>query len=513
MLDYLQTLHSQNQTRRTPHTAHTSRTRTHHQLTTMVSEGWKTLRWTTFYRDVTRARDDDFARAVSESTAVADLREEIAALRDFAQHPRVPGSVRRPLVVYIDASLKQFETLHKRGWFVAAFRQVKTSESSVYPVSRICLTLLLCFLILAVTILPDVIAFVIVERAFNARTLPAQSRTGVQILSMLNFPQASLRLAWTFAVERLALPVANTVAYSFVAWNPAYKHLPEKLWFQVTVGITNVIGQLGQAFVMNVWLKCEQLWRRRALPLPLELQYRAAAHYASLKKNIDAFHALAKQAELGRHMNTQVALTKGDLQKLEDILLECSPSALQEIRSRPRYPRSPRIFLFFLTLGIIVLNAVAYYYDYYLVLSVAAAGVFVLLRQGERALSPYHSTRDMINGFSILTAGQIPAILVLAIPLLVAREAYHTDILANTAVFAVLTVVLGLLTNTVTDLFADFMLVCARKLKWIDAEEDDGAAKAGQQEQEEEAVDAAIDAALETIRIAVAEEKGKEDSL
>jgi len=475
----------------------------------MVSKGWKSLRWTTFYRDVTRARDDEFTRAVFESAAAADLREEIAVLRDFAQHPAVPGSVRRPLVVYIDASLKQFETFNKRGWFIDAFRRVRRSESTVYPVLRICLTLLLCFLILAVTILPDVIAFVIVERAFNARTLPAQSRTGIQILSMLNFPQASLRLAWTFAVERLALPVANTVAYSFVAWNPAYKHLPEKLWFQVTVGIANVIGQLGQAFIMNVWLKWEQIWRKRALPLPLELEYRAATHYASLKKNIDAFHAIAKRAELGRHMNTQVALTKGDLQKLEDILLECSPSALQEIRSRPRYPRSPRLFLFFLTLGIIVLNAVAYYYDYYLVLTVAAAGVFVLLRQGERALSPYHSTRDMINGFSILTAGQVPAILVLAIPVLVARERYHTDILSNTVVFAVLTVVLGLLTNTVTDLFADFMLICARKLKWIPAE--DETVKA--QKQQEEAMDAAISAALETIRVAVVEEKGKEASL
>jgi hypothetical protein len=455
---------------------------------------------------VTRAKDDEFARAVSESTAIADLREGIAALRSFAQHPAVPGSVRRPLTVYIDASLKQFETLNKCGWFLAAFRQVRTSESRVSPILRICLTLVLCFFIIAVTVLPDVIAFVIVERAFNARTLPAQSRTGVQILSMLSFPQASLRLAWTFAVERLALPIANTVAYSFVAWNPAYSHLPEKLWFQITVGIANVVGQLGQAFIMNIWLAWEQFWRRRALPLPFELQYQAANHYASLKKNIDAFHALAKRAELGRHMNTQVALTKGDLQKLEDILLECSPSALQDIRSRPRYPRSPRLFLFFLTLGIIVLNAVAYYYDYYLVLNVAAAGVFVLLRQGERALSPYHSTRDMINGFSILTAGQVPAILVLAIPLLVARERYHTDLLSNTIVFAVLTVILGILTNTVTDLFADYLLICARKLNWIPDEQE----SAKSQSEQEDAVDAAISAALETINVTMVGEKGKD---
>ncbi|KAJ8127211.1 hypothetical protein O1611_g6426 [Lasiodiplodia mahajangana] len=323
---------------------------------------------------------------------------------------------------------------------------------------------------------------------------------------MLGCPQASLRLAWTFAVERLALPIANTVAYSFVAWNPAYSHLPEKLWFQITVGIANVLGQLGQAFIMNVWLKWEQLWRRRTPPLPFELQYRAATHYASLKKNIDAFHALAKQADLGRHMNTQVALTKGDLQKLEDILLELSPPSFQDIKSRPRYPRSPRLFLFFLTLGIIVLNAVAYYYDYYLVLTVAAAGVFVLLRQGERALSPYHSTRDMINGFSILTAGQVPAIIVLAIPLLVARERYHTDILSNTVVFAVLTTVLGILTNTVTDLFADFMLIWARKINWIPDEKE----TAKTQREQEDAVDLAISAALELIRLTMEREREKE---
>jgi hypothetical protein len=413
------------------------------------------------------------------------------------------------LAVYIDAALKQFETLDKRGWFIAALRNVRESKSLVSPILRICLTLLLCFFIVAVTVLPDVIAFTINERAFNARTLPAQSRTGVQILAMLSFPQASLRLAWTFAVERLALPIANTVAYSFVAWNPAYRHLPEKLWFQITVGIANVVGQLGQAFCMNVWLKWEQCWRKRALPLPFELQCRAATHYVSLKKKIDAFHALAKQAELGRHMNTQVALTKGDLQKLEDILLECSPSSFREIRSRPRYPRSPRLFLFFLTLGIIVLNAVAYYYDYYLVLNVAAAGVFVLLRQGERALSPYHSTRDMINGFSILTAGQIPAILVLAIPLLVAREQYHLDLLSNTVVFAVLTVVLGILTNTVTDLFADFMLIWARKLNWIPDKRE--TAKA--QMEQEDAVDAGLHAALEAMHVAVGQEKGKAATL
>ncbi|KAI1132852.1 hypothetical protein F5Y10DRAFT_230306 [Nemania abortiva] len=474
----------------------------------MGQKGWKRLHWTTFYRDVTRVEDDRFADTVRNSTAVAELREEIAALRAFAQHPAVPGSARRPMMVYIGASLKQFETLEKRGWFLAAFQKVRASDSPVSPILRICLTLVLSFFIIAVTVLPDVIAFTINERAFNARTLPAQSRTGVQILSMLNCPQASLRLAWTFAVERLALPIANTVAYSFVAWNPAYSHLPEKLWFQITVGIANVLGQLGQAFIMNVWLKWEQFWRRRASPLPFELQYRAGTHYASLKKNIDAFHALAKQADLGRHMTTQVALTKGDLQKLEDILLECSPPSLQDIRSRPRYPRSPRLFLFFLTLGIIVLNAVAYYYDYYLVLTVAAAGVFVLLRQGERALSPYHSTKDMINGFSILTAGQVPAIIVLAIPLLVARERYHTDILSSTVVFAVLTTVLGILTNTVTDLFADFMLIWARKINWIPDEKE----TAKTQREQEDAVDSAISAALESIRLSIERKKEKEGS-
>ncbi|KAJ2995591.1 hypothetical protein NUW58_g1232 [Xylaria curta] len=473
----------------------------------MGHKWWDGLRWTTFYRDVTRASDDQFASQLSESTAIADLRNEIAALRSFAQHPSVPGSIRRPLMAYIYASLKQFETLKKRGWFIYAFQRVRKSDSPLFPVLRICLTLLLSFFIIAVTVLPDVIAFTINERAFNARTLPAQSRTAVQILAMLGCPQASLRLAWTFAVERLALPIANTVAYSFVAWNPAYSYLPEKLWFQVTVGIANVLGQLGQAFIMNVWLTGEKFWRGRAPPLPFELQFRAATHYASLKKNVNAFHALAKQADLGRHMTTQVALTKGDLQKLEDILLECSPSCFQEIRSRPRYPRSPRLFLFFLTLGIIVLNAVAYYYDYYLVLTVAAAGVFVLLRQGERALSPYHSTKDMINGFSILTAGQVPAILVLAIPLLVAREGFHTDLLGNTVVFAVLTVVLGILTNTVTDLFADFMLICARKVNWIPDEED--TAKA--QREHEDGENAAITAALESIRLDKAEEGGKGD--
>ncbi|KAI0419386.1 hypothetical protein F5X98DRAFT_334955 [Xylaria grammica] len=472
----------------------------------MGHTAWEGLRWTTFYRDTTRTGDRQFTDAVCESVAIADLRDEIASLRSFAQHPEVPGSVRRPLIVYIYASLKQFETLDKRGWLIAAFQRVRTSESPISSALYICLTLLLSFFIIAVTVLPDVIGFTINERAFNARTLPAQSRTGVQILSMLSFPQASLRLAWTFAVERLALPIANTVAYSFVAWNPAYSHLPEKLWFQVTVGIANVVGQLGQAFIMNVWLKWEGVLRRRAPPLPFELQYQAGTRYASLKKNIDAFHMLARQANTGRHMATQVSLTKGDLQKLEDILLECSPPSLQDIRSRPRYPRSPRLFLFFLTLGIIVLNAVAYYYDYYLVLTVAAAGAFVLLRQGERALSPYHSTKDMINGFSILTAGQVPAIIVLAIPLLVAREGYHTDLLSHTAVFATLTIVLGILTNTVTDLFADFMLICARKLNWIASEED--AAKAHREE--EDAVDAAINAALESIRLTIVEEKGTE---
>ncbi|KAI1369848.1 hypothetical protein F5Y08DRAFT_291541 [Xylaria arbuscula] len=472
--------------------------------------GWESLRWTTVYRDTTRAEDERFIRAVCESPAVATLREEIAGLRQFSQHPDLPGCIRRPLLVYIYSSLKQFEAFGKRGWFMDAFQKVQTSKTPIFPTLRICLTLLLSFFIIAVTILPDVIGFTINERAFNARTLPAQSRTGVQILSMIWFPQASLRLAWTFAVERLALPIANTVAYSFVAWNPRYSHLPEQLWFQVTVGIANVLGQLGQAFVMNVWLKWETFWMRRVSGLPFELQYQAAVRYSSLKKNIDAFHVLlAKNADLGRHMNTQVALTKGDLQKLESILLGISPPSLRDIRLRPRYPRSPRLFLFFLTLGIIILNAVAYYYDYYLVLTVAAAGVFVLLRQGERALSPYHSIKDMINGFSILTAGQVPAILILAVPLLVARERYHTDLLSNTIVFAVLTTILGILTNTFTDLFADFMLICARKMNWIVDEEE----IAKSQRDEEIAVDAAINAALESMRLAATTVKGQEVNL
>ncbi|KAI0514885.1 hypothetical protein F5B22DRAFT_636738 [Xylaria bambusicola] len=468
----------------------------------MGYRGLEGFRWTTVCRDTTRAEDEKFTHTLCDSATTASLREEIAALRLFAQRPELAGSIQRPLRVYIYTSLKQFEILEKRGWFMNAIRQVRISESITSPILRICLTLLLSFFIIAVTVLPDVIGFTINERAFNARTLPAQSRTGIQILSMILFPQASLRLAWTFAVERLALPIANTVGYSFVAWNPKYSHLPEQLWFQVTVGIANVLGQLGQAFIMNIWLKWEELWRRRVPPLPIELQYQAGIRYASLKKKIDVFHALAKQADLGRHMNTQVALTKGDLQKLEDILLECSPPSLREIRSRPRYPRSPRLFLFFLTLGIIVLNAVAYYYDYYLVLTVAAAGVFVLLRQGERALSPYHSTRDMINGFSILTAGQVPAIIVLAIPLLVARERYNTDLLANTVVFAVLTTILGILTNTVTDLFADFMLVCARKVNWI-ADED----TVKSQREHEDIVDAAISTALESFHLSMIEGK------
>ncbi|KAI0554074.1 hypothetical protein F4679DRAFT_598292 [Xylaria curta] len=260
---------------------------------------WKNFCWTTFYRDVTRASDDQIVYGISEPPAVADLREEIVALRSFARHPEVPGSVRRPLMAYIAASLKQFETLNKRGWFNSAFKQLRTSESHVFPILRICLTLLLRFFIIAVTVLPDVIAFTINERAFNARMLPAQSLTGVQICYMLSFPQASMRLAWTFAVERLALQIANTVAYAFVAWNPAYRHLQEKLWFQITVGVANVLGQLGQVFIMTVWLTWEQFWRRRTPALPFELQYRAGTHYASLKRNIDALHALAKEADLG----------------------------------------------------------------------------------------------------------------------------------------------------------------------------------------------------------------------
>ncbi|TRX95650.1 hypothetical protein FHL15_003608 [Xylaria flabelliformis] len=375
-----------------------------------------------------------FPYDIGESPAVADLREEIVALRSFARHSEVPGSVRGPLIVYIAASLKQFETLNKRGWFNSAFEQLRASESPMLAILRLCLTLLLSFFIITVTVLPDVIAFTINKRAFNARTLPAQSRTGVQILSMLSFPQASLRLAWTFAVERLALPIANTVAYAFVAWNPAYRYLPKKLWFQITVGVANVLGQLGQTFIMNVWLTWERFWRRRILPLPFELQYRAGTNYASLKRNINALHALAKDADLGRHMTTEVALPKATYR--------------------------------------------TYYYDYYLVLTVAAAGVSGLLRQGERALSPYHSTRDMINGFSILTAGQIPAILVLAIPLLVA----------------------------LTDLFADFMLICARKVNWIPAEEETSKSR----KEHEDGVNAAISAALEPLRLAAVKAKGKE---
>ncbi|KAK5626394.1 hypothetical protein RRF57_002109 [Xylaria bambusicola] len=463
----------------------------------MGYRGWEGFRWTTVYRDATRAGDEQFTHALHQSADVANLREDIAALRLFAQRPEVAGSIRRPLRVYIYASLKQFETLEKRGWFMNAIQQVRISESITSPILRICLTLLLSFFIIAVTVLPDVIGFTINERAFNARTLPAQSRTGIQILSMTFFPQASLRLAWTFAVERLALPIANTVAYSFVAWNPKYSHLPGQLWFQVTVGVANVLGQLGQAFIMNVWLKWEEFWRRRAPPLSIELQYQAGVHYASLKKNIDVFHALAKQADLGRHMNTQVALTKGDLQRLEDILLECSPPSLRDIRSRPRYPRSPRLFLFFLTLGIIVLNAVAYYYDYYLVLTVAAAGVFGTL---SISFDKGHDQR-LLNSYG----RQVPAILVLAIPLLVARERYHTDLLANTVVFAVLTTILGILTNTVTDLFADFMLICARKVNWI-ADED----TVKSQREHENIVNAAISTALESIRLSMVRGTGSE---
>ncbi|KAI0968221.1 hypothetical protein F4678DRAFT_443680 [Xylaria arbuscula] len=178
-------------------------------------EGFFSL--TTFHR-ATRARDEHFTIAVLESTAVTHLRKEIAALWSFAQYPDVHGSIRRPLMVYIYALLKQFETVGKRGWFINAVRKVHISESPISTSLRICLVLLSLFII-AVIVLPGVIAFTISERSFNARTLPAQSRTGIEILSMLSFPQTNLRLAWAFAVERLALLIANTIAYSFVAWN------------------------------------------------------------------------------------------------------------------------------------------------------------------------------------------------------------------------------------------------------------------------------------------------------
>ncbi|KAI3333941.1 hypothetical protein F4824DRAFT_229853 [Ustulina deusta] len=140
--------------------------------------------------------------AACDSRAVANVREEIAALRSLAQHPEV-SVVFDGHRWFIYNALKQFTTLDKRGLFIGTVQQVQISESPIFPILHICLTLLLRFFILAVTALPDVIGFTIEKRAFNARTLSAQSPTGVQIPSMISFPQARLGVRkWDFTVNR-----------------------------------------------------------------------------------------------------------------------------------------------------------------------------------------------------------------------------------------------------------------------------------------------------------------------
>lgn len=174
-----------------------------HSLEHNWSQGSKHLRWTTFYRDAARAGTNSFYSCGVRLKSCCKCARGNSSAAVLGTTSRSVGSIRRPPMVYIYNALKQFKTLDKGGLFIGSVQQVQISESPIFPILHICLTLLLSFFILAVTALPDVIGFTIEKRAFNARTLPAQSPTGVQILSMISFPQARLSVRkWDFTVNR-----------------------------------------------------------------------------------------------------------------------------------------------------------------------------------------------------------------------------------------------------------------------------------------------------------------------
>ncbi|MDR6101850.1 hypothetical protein QE369_002047 [Agrobacterium larrymoorei] len=421
--------------------------------------------WTSAYRDLTSASDAEFVKAVDASNDIDNLCITVAAIRDFAADTsQLPASFREPLRVYSNLVLSQFERWKKPHWLLHAVRPKRCSLTKILHIS---LAAFLMSQIIFIAAQPNIVAFLLDEPDFNARSIQNRVRSAIQVYMLLRFRYTDARLLWTYLVKRQIVPYGVTIAYTIVALHPGYTDLYDKTWFKVAAGLTNLAGQLAMTFPMTAWCAWEARLRAHTPALSSDIRDIIARNHGRLTNGVEAFHRILENADISRHMRSQVSNMNSDLDVISRVLMDGLPSHIPVGGRRSSKSRASKMVIWTLSLAVFLLNCFCYAATSFLLVNVAATAVFVLLVQGDVVRKDHQSLEDMLNIFSNLTSGNILTLPLVGIPVLIALRCFHYRLMKNLWAFWVLSVVQTVLNLTVSDLFGPSVLKYAEKKGWI----------------------------------------------
>lgn len=425
--------------------------------------------WTSAYRDLTPGDDAEFVRAVISSPDMRNLCATVVAIRTFANTAQLPTSFKRPLKIYSGLAHSQFESWRRTHWLLHAARSAQFSLSYIL---RICLALFLVSQIVFVAAQPNIVAYLLDEPDFNARSIQNRVRSAIQVYMFLRFPYTDSRLLWTYLVKRQIVPYGVTIAYTIVAFHSPYSDLYDKTWFKVAAGLTNLMGQLVMTFPMTTWCAWEAKQRKRAPALSTDIRHTISGHHASLTDGTTAFRNIVRTSKISRHMRSQVSNMNSDLDTIRRVLLDGLPSYVHGEEQNSTNSRAPKTIIWIVSFAVFLLNCFCYAATSFLLVNVAATAVFVLLVQGDIALKDHQSLEDMLNIFSNLTSGNILTLPLVGIPVLIAHRVFHYRLMKNVWAFWILSIVQTILNLTVSDLFGPSVLKLAEKFGWLSNNEE-----------------------------------------
>lgn len=412
----------------------------------------------TLYYDITPADDARFVLTMKQDPATQVLRTKLDEAASLLEG--LPGYYRRPGTFYARLSQKQLNNWNGDGRFTF----FRPSRWSLKSITHICLALFTFLMVLFVVYTPLVIAIFLHERAFIARQLPISIRNSIQIYSLVRFDYLNCRLMWTYIVERPGAIFPLTIAYILVAFYPPWGCKYHERWFGELIPFINLGLELAMTFCMTVWVASEAFRRKRDTSSNADLEEQAETLGGGLKNPISEFHALARCTDTSRHMTMQISLLKSDINILHKVIRDVySPrrkttknTITRQIVKKFLITCFSKLCVLSLTIIVYVVCCVAYYYNQFLFANTLAGAIWVVARQAQKVFSSAQSLKDMFELFSNTTADNIPSLVCLAIPLLIARWARY-DLIANNWAFAVMTLVNVWMTITASHLFAPFM--------------------------------------------------------
>lgn len=421
--------------------------------------------WTSAYRDLTSADDTKFINDLNSSPKMDSLRTSIDNILDFALHaPEMPGSFRRPLKVHTKLARHQFDCWKRQHWLLHA---VSLSRCSAGHILRVSLVVFLALQIVFIAAEPNIVAHILDEPDFNARSIQNRVRTALQVYMLIRFPYTTPRLLWTYLVKRQAVPYGVTIAYTVVAFHPGYTALYDKTWFKIVAGLSSFAGQLAMTFPMTTWRACEAKRRTKALAFSDDTQCRITELHTSLASETKAFHELVATSSVSRHMQSQISNMSSDLDIINCVLQDGVPSNSWVTQSQPQNPRAPKSIIWMASFVVFGLNCVCYAATSFLLVNVAATAAFVLLIQGEVVRQHSQSLEEMLGIFSNLTSGNILTLPFVGIPVLIATRAFGYRLMKNSWAFWSLSIIQTVLNLTISDLFGPMALRCARRQRWL----------------------------------------------